>query len=256
MDTLLIEWEEGRLELNDRVKDKIILQYAYLVKHIAYRIAMRLPPQVDIEDLINAGIIGLIDAVNKFDTKRGVKFNTYAESRIRGAILDELRSLDWVPRSVRQKVRKLEKLYRDLEAKLGRPAEDEEIAQAMGIRIEELQEIVEQARGTVLFSLDELWNTEGKGDGNALLDCLMSPRDSSNDPLLSCRLEEIKERTARVIEELPLKEKLVISLYYYDELTMKEIGQVINVTESRICQLHTKAVIRLRSKLRDLYTED
>ncbi len=227
-------------------KNELILEYAPLVKYIANRIAVRLPPQIEVGDLINSGILGLIDAIEKFDPSRDVKFKTYAEIRIRGAILDELRSLDWVPRSVRRMASRLVETYSDLEQKLGRPARDEEMAKALDIGVDEFYELLHQASGISLVSLDG-WSPSFD-QKKKLVDCLAS--EGQNSPLGLLGMNEAREIVSQAIEQLPQKERLVISLYYYDELTMKEIGHVLDLTESRVSQIHTKAILRLRGRLR------
>jgi len=217
------------------------------VKYIAARIAGRLPSHVEVDDLINAGILGLIDAIDKYDPTRKIKFKTYAEFRIRGAIIDELRSLDWVPRSTRQKASRLERAYAEVEQRLGRAANDVEVAEHMGISVEDLTQMLCEARGVSVISIDEL---RGDADDNFernLLEYLADPETIQPDVKLN--LDQIYQIVADAIDNLPEKERLVISLYYYDELTMKEIGEIMDITESRVSQIHTKAVIRLRSKL-------
>jgi RNA polymerase sigma factor for flagellar operon FliA len=232
-----------------RQKEDLILRFAPLIKLIVNRIAIRLPPHVDTEDLVNAGVIGLMDAIEKYDPMRGTSFKTYAEFRIRGAILDELRTLDWFPRSIRQKVNRLETAYADLERQLGRAATDEEVAAALNIDLEEFYETLAQASAVSLVSLYDMGREEG--EERSLLDCVASGED---DPAMALESQEVYETIGRAIERLPEKERIVISLYYYDELTMKEIGKVLNLTESRVSQIHTKAVLRLRARLRSLRT--
>ena len=227
-------------------REELILQYAPLTKYIANRLALRLPPYIDVSDVINSGVLGLMDAIEKFDKAKGVKFKTYAEFRIKGAILDNLRALDWVPRSIRKTASMLENTYADLERKFNRPATDEEVADALNINIEKYHEIISQATGISLHSLEMISNQE---DARLkLLECI-AIREGSN-PLSKLRLEEIRNFIFVAIENLPENEKMVISLYYYDDLTMKEISKVLNLTESRVSQIHTKAILRLRGKLR------
>lgn len=228
-------------------RDRLIVEYAPLVKYIAHRIAMRLPPQIEVDDLINSGILGLIDAIEKFDPSREVKFKTYAEIRIKGAILDELRAMDWIPRSIRKVINRLVDAYHELEQQLGRPARDEEIAEQLGLEIEEFYELLKQAAGVPLISLDGLLNHDEKK--RSILSCLEDPKSANTFGILG--LSEIKDVIVKAIDDLPEKEKQVISLYYYDELTMKEIGKVLDLTESRVSQIHTKAVLRLRVRIRN-----
>jgi RNA polymerase sigma factor for flagellar operon FliA len=227
-------------------RQDLIVKYTPLIKYIANRIAIRLPSHIDIEDIVNTGVLGLMDAIEKFDPTRGVKFETYAEFRIKGAILDELRALDWVPRSVRKIATWLETANVALEKKLGRPAYDEELAEAMDIEVEKLHEYLSRAGGISLLSLEMVIN---KNDGKRPLMDFLSAKDDQN-PVESMKLEEMRDIVADCIELLQEKEKLVVSLYYYDELTMKEIGSALKLTESRVSQIHTKAVLRLRGKLR------
>jgi RNA polymerase sigma factor for flagellar operon FliA len=235
------------LALDVEQRNQMILEHLPLVKFIAARIAGRLPSHVEVDDLVNAGILGLIDAIDKYDPTRKIKFKTYAEFRVRGAIIDELRSLDWVPRSTRQKASRLEKAYAEVEQRLGRAANDVEVAEFMGIAVEDLNQMLCEARGVAIISVDEL---RGEGDEHFernLLEYLADPETVQPDVRLN--LDQVYQIVADAIDNLPEKERLVISLYYYDELTMKEIGEIMDITESRVSQIHTKAVIRLRSKL-------
>jgi RNA polymerase sigma factor for flagellar operon FliA len=234
-------------KIDPHQREDLILRYAPLIKLIVNRIALRLPPCVDTEDLVNAGVIGLMDAMEKYDPMRGTSFKTYAEFRIKGAILDELRSLDWFPRSVRQKVNRLESAYVQLERQLGRAATDEEVAEALNIDLDEFYETLAQASAVSLVSLYDTGKEEG--EERSFLDCIAN---GNQDPATALQSREVYETVGGAIERLPEKERMVISLYYYDELTMKEIGSVLNLTESRVSQIHTKAVLRLRAKLRSL----
>jgi RNA polymerase sigma factor for flagellar operon FliA len=243
-ETLLKEYGKA----DTRHKEDLILRFAPLIKLIANRIALRLPPHVDSEDLINSGVIGLMDAMEKYDPTRGTSFKTYAEFRIRGAILDELRSLDWFPRSIRQKVNRLESAYANLERQLGRAATDEEVAEALNMDLEEFYETLAQASAVSLVSLYDMGREEG-GEERSFLECIANGEE---DPASALESQEVYETVGKAIEKLPEKEQMVISLYYYDELTMKEIGRVLNLTESRVSQIHTKAVLRLRARLRSL----
>jgi len=228
-------------------RNEIILEYLPLVKFVAGRISARLPSQVEVDDLINAGILGLIDAIEKFDESRKIKFKTYAEFRVKGAILDELRALDWVPRSTRQKAHRLEQAYNELEGRLGRPVSDHEVVEYLGITFDEFYDMLREAAGISLISLDELRH---EGDENAernLLEFLANPDEL--DPAELLNLDQVYRIVAEAIDNLPEKERLVVSLYYNDELTMKEIGAILEITESRVSQIHTKAILRLRSRL-------
>ena len=229
-------------------RERLIMEYAPLVKYIANRIAMRLPPHIDVNDLINSGIIGLIDAIEKFDPSKEVKFKTYAEIRIKGAILDELRSMDWIPRSIRKVINKLVGAYHELEQQLGRPAKDEEIAELLGLQMEEFYKLLKHSAGAPLISLDVMVDHDDKR--RDILSCLVDPK--STDAFGALGMGELKDSIAGAIEDLPEKEKQVVALYYYDELTMKEIGEVLDLTESRVSQIHTKAILRLRVRVTSL----
>ena len=244
---LLKEWENGSREIDPSLREQLILEYTPLIKYIACRLAVRVPPSIEIDDLMNSGIIGLIDAIEKFDPKRSVKFRTYAEFRIKGAMLDELRSLDWVPRSLRQKIHQLEEVHVKLEQKLGRPASEDEMAGTLGIKIDEYYTIVNQASGVNLVSLMDLGYASENGK-EKVLDFFVNGR--REDPALQLRIKEIEEIVAGAIDELPKKQRLVVALYYYEELTMKEVGMILGITESRVSQIHTQAVIQLRGKLK------
>lgn len=233
--------------------DNLIMEYSPLVKYIAHRVAVRLPPHIELDDLISAGVIGLIDAIEKYNPGKETQFKTYAEIRIRGAMLDELRSQDWVPRSVRQKATALSTAYAKMEQQLGRPAEDGEVAGAMGISIEEFHELLQQAAGQTILSVEDLGGVDKDGEKRDIMEVLAGTKET--DPETLARLQEIREIIAKAIDMLPEKERLLVSLYYYEELTMKEIGEVLGITESRVSQLHTKAVFRLRAKLRK-FTHD
>ncbi len=235
-------------------KDRLIREYAPLVKYIAHRIAVKLPPHIEIDDLINTGIIGLIDAAEKFDPDRGIQFKTYAEFRIRGTILDELRAQDWVPRSLRKKVSRLGQVVRVLEQKFGRPPSDEEVAENMNIDMEELYKTIEQSAGFSLLNLEDLSGNLSRNKRRALLTHLSS--SDKKNPLILLNIHEVRNKLAAFIDELPSQERLVISLYYFDELTMKEIGKVMDITESRVSQIHSRALIRLRGKLKKITSGD
>lgn len=240
-------------KLNPSVRGRIINEFAPLIKYIASRIAIRLPPHIDLNDLINAGVIGLIDAIEKFDASKQIKFKTYAEFRIRGAILDELRSMDWVPRSVRQKARKVEETIAKLEYSLGRPATDEEVAKEMNVDMDSFYRLLSETASVSLLSLDDLGEDDTDLSRRNLLEFII--QDERDWPSHKLRYAEVSTMVAKAIQSLPEKERMVISLYYYDELTMKEIGHVLKFTESRVSQIHTKAVLRLRSKMNKILKE-
>ncbi len=242
------------IEISPENSEQVIKEFAPMIKYVANRIAMRLPPHIEVDDLISVGVLGLIDAIEKFDPTRGAKFKTYAEFRVRGAILDELRSLDWVPRSVRQKAASLDSVCQKLQAKFGRPPEDEEVAEEMGMTMDEFFNTLNETHSMPLLSLEDLGISNDESDQRNLLDCLAGKSDS--DPQTQLRLTELKSVIAKAIDTLPEKERLMISLYYYEELTMKEIGEVLGITESRVSQIHSKAVFRLRNKLKILIAEE
>jgi RNA polymerase sigma factor for flagellar operon FliA len=225
-------------------RDSLITETLPLIKHIAHRLATRLPNNIEIRDLINAGVIGLLDAIEKFEPERNIKFKTYAEVRIRGAILDSLRNLDWAPRSLRKKSKDLERTYAELSQKLGRPATDEEVSEAMGEDLENFHALIDQLHGLTIGSFENLSDSE---DSENYINYY--PDDGSNDPYTKFEASELTSMLAEAIEELPEKERLVLSLYYYEEFTMKEIGSLLGVNESRVSQLHTKATLRLRGRL-------
>jgi RNA polymerase sigma factor for flagellar operon FliA len=226
-----------------------------LVKYVAGRVAVGLPSNIDQADLVSYGIFGLIDAIDKYDQTRNIKFETYAISRIRGAIIDELRAIDWVPRSVRAKARQVEKAYSELENRLKRPPSDAEIAEEMGLEVDELNAIYTQLSTVSLIALDELMNVDGeRGDKLSLVETLEDTKTES--PVEAFESEEMKGILANSINRLPEREKIVVTLYYYEGLTLAEIGQVLGVTESRICQMHTKAVLALRGKIAEATQAD
>jgi RNA polymerase sigma factor for flagellar operon FliA len=235
-------------------RDGLILQYTPLIKFIANRIAIRLPPHIDINDLISSGVLGLIDAIEKYDPTREAQFKTYAEFRIRGSMLDELRSMDWVPRSVRQRSNQIQKALARLEQELGRPAEDDEVAESLGMDVDEFLKMVSRSAGMAILSLDEVIDYSGEGEGGrTILDTLSGLEE--DDPQAKHAFDELKRLLAQAIDALPERERLVLSLYYHEEMSMKEIGQVIEVTESRVSQIHSKAVARIKGRLRIMVGE-
>jgi RNA polymerase sigma factor for flagellar operon FliA len=243
-------WKEFKAGGDSAVRERLILHYAPLVKYVAGRVGVGLPPNIEQADLVSYGIFGLIDAIEKFDLSRAIKFETYAISRIKGAIIDELRSIDWIPRSIRSKAREVERAYAALEAKLHRTPTEPEVAAELGIGLDELHSIFGQVSFVNVLALDELLNVNGeKGDKVSLVDTLEDTR--VEDPVRAFESQETKHLLARAINLLPEREKIVVTLYYYEGLTLAEIGQVLGVTESRICQMHTKAVLQLRAKLAD-----
>lgn len=227
-------------------REKLISEYLPYVKRIVHRIAVHLPSHVEIDDLINVGVIGLIQAIDRYDASRDNKFLTYAVFRIKGAVLSELRSRDYLSRSNRRKVRELDNVYIDLEQKLGRAVADEELAEAMGVRLDDLYQI--KRMSSISFVSYEELGVSAEEEKAGLLGTLMS--GETEDALAMTRIKEMQKALAEAIEDLPEKEKMVVSLYYVDELTMKEAGRVLGITESRVSQIHSQAIIHLRSKLR------
>lgn len=229
----------------DSEQERLIREFVPVIKAIAHRLAYRLPAHLDAEDLVSAGVIGLMDAMTKFDPGREAKFKTYAEFRIRGAMLDEIRSMDWIPRSVHQRISLLQKTHAALLRKLGRPPTDEETAAALNMSVPELEDFLSRSQGATLVSIEDLGVQDG--DGSKIIRALV---DTENpDPLSMVVSESIRQMLTQVIQQLPENERMVLTLYYYEELTMKEIGTILKVTESRVCQIHSKAVLTLKSKL-------
>ncbi len=243
-------WREFKKTKSSALRDKFIRQYMPLVKYVAGKVSVGLPASIEYDDLVGFGQFGLLDAITKFDPDKGVKFKTYAVTRIRGAIFDEMRQLDWVPRSVRQKSKEIEDTIGDLESRLGRPATDAEVAKEMNMTEAEFQQTVMKVSGTSVLSLNDVWYSGDDSDHMSIGDSIESP--SSLNPDVQVEREEIRKVIIEAINELPEKEKMVIVLYYHEDLTFKEIGQVLDVSESRISQLHTKANLRLRAKLTNL----
>ncbi|MDH4187472.1 MAG: FliA/WhiG family RNA polymerase sigma factor [Nitrospira sp.] len=229
-------------------REQIIKEFSHVVKVMAHRLAFRLPAYMDAEDLISVGVIGLMDAMDKYDPTREAKFKTYAEFRIRGAMLDEIRSMDWIPRSVHERVSLLQRTHKELMNRLGRPPSDEEVAAELKMSLTELDEFLSRARGAVMVSLDDIQMHEP--DGQKILTMLADPHQP--DPLATILGDWERTTVTNAIQQLPEKERLVLTLYYYEELTMKEIGRILKVTESRICQIHTKAVFHLKTSLQAL----
>ena len=241
-------WRRYKHSGDTRARERLVVAYSPLVKYVAGRMASGLPSHVDEADLISYGLVGLINAIERFELAREIKFETYAIPRVRGAIIDELRSLDWVPRSVRARAREIERANAKLENRLQRAPTDEEMAAELGISTEEFQDALVQISHSSIAALDELWSvSDSSGDQVSLLDTLHDP--DAPDPERVVDAAELKDRVADSIARLPEREKLVIALYYYENLTLREIGEVLGVTESRVSQLHTKAVLRLRSHL-------
>jgi len=233
--------------LSAEKRNELILTYTPLIKYIAARLAARLPAQVSLDDLISCGTIGLIDAINKFDVSKNVQFKTYAEFRVKGAMLDELRALDWVPRSVRRKTTDLERAYADIEKQMGRPATDEEVAKTMGLALDDFYKLLDETKSVTFMDIEFLRQKTTEANDPTLSETFAM---DDRDPFTAINLSQIREIIAKAISDLPDKEKLTVSLYYQEELTMKEIGEVLGYTESRISQMHSKAMFRLRAKLK------
>ena len=238
------EWPE---KLDAISQERLVLQYTPLIKYIATRMALRLPPHISLDDLVSSGTIGLLDAIKKFDPLKNINFKTYAEFRIKGAILDELRALDWIPRSIRKKSHQLERAYTRLQKELGRPAEAEEVALSMGLSIEEYHHLLDETKSISLMDIDAVRKKISSIGEEELYEALQD--ESARDPFISVHFAELREMLMGALECLPDKGKLLISLYYYEELTMKEIGGIMGYTESRISQMHTQAIVHLCNKL-------
>ncbi len=238
-------WEDYARLKTTELREKLILEYAPLVKVVAGRLSMYLGYNVEYEDLVSSGVFGLIDAIDKFDINKEVKFETYASLRIRGAILDQIRKMDWIPRTIRQRQRQIENAMKELEQKYGRPATDEEIARHIGITDDEFLEWQNQAKAENVISLNEYIE-----QGNDIsLDKSSGTSAAYEAPERVVEISELKQVLGEALELLTEKEKKVILLYYYEELTLKEISQVLEVTESRVSQLHTKALQKMKTKM-------
>ena len=238
-------WRRYKQKGDARARQEIIGNYAYLAKYVVDRMFIQPNSVVSYDDLLGHAIVGLIDAVDRFDLSRGFKFETYGITRIRGAVLDALKSLDWAPRSVRKSEAAMKRAFASLEARLGRPATDAEVAAELGISVDELDDVLTDIGQSALLSLEDMI----VGDQSGWLTRLAGQAGPDTDPTLAVELSERKQLLAHAIDGLPDKEKLVISLYYREDMTLKEIGAVLGITESRVCQLHSKAVVRLYGKL-------
>ena len=243
-------WVSFKGQHDDASREKLILHYAPLVKYVASRVATGLPATIDQGDLASYGMFGLIDALEKFDNDRGIKFETYAIPRIKGAILDELRAMDWVPRSVRFKAREVEKAYAEIEAREKRQPTEVEVAERLGVSLDDLHDVINQISFVSVMALDEALSGSGeKGEQVSLIDTLAD--HAQPDPATGVEDEETRGMLADAINDLSEREKVVLTLYYFEGLTLAEIGDILGVTESRVCQIHTKAVGQLRTHLRD-----
>ena len=241
-------WKRYKDDADEKARERLVLAYSPLVKYVAGRMSSGLPSHVEEADLISYGLLGLISAIERFEPERAIKFETFAITRIKGSIIDELRSLDWVPRSVRTKAREIERTNAKLEHELHRAPTDQEMAKALGVTQDEFQDSLVRISNSSVVALDELWTvSDSSGDQVSLLDTIQDPQ--AVDPAHEMDTTEMKDRLAEAIARLPEREKLVVALYYYENLTLREIGEVLGVTESRVSQLHTKAVLRLKSRL-------
>lgn len=240
-------WKAFKEQGDPRAREQLIVHHIHLVKYVAGRVAIGLPAYVDTDDLYSYGIFGLMNAVDRFDHLRGIKFETYAITRIKGAILDGLRAMDWVPSSLRQRAKEMEDAYWRLESRLGRSATDEEVAAELGLAQDEFQRLLQDLSRSQILSLDEIWAGEGEEGEFTLKDLIAD--EHAEDPFASAALAEVRRGLAEGIEKLPEKERLVVTLYYFEGLTAKEIGEVMRLSVSRISQLHSKALLRLRGRL-------
>ncbi len=238
-------WESYSRSKDQKIREQLITNYIYLVKYVAGRLFASYGSNVEFDDLMSYGVFGLIDAIDKFDYSRGIKFDTYAQLRIRGAIIDQLREIDWLPRSVRQKAKELERAYTELENELGRSASDEEIADKLGVSLDDFQKKIQNVSTFTIVSLDDLLEQKREQ--------FVEPDSGTEGPEGAIESIELKNILIDTINSLPEKEKTIITLYYYEELTYKEIGKVLGISESRVSQLHTKAIIRLKSKVATIF---
>jgi RNA polymerase sigma factor for flagellar operon FliA len=244
-------WRRYKDDGDKSARERLVVAYSPLVKFVAGRLGAGLPSHVEDADLISYGLMGLIGSIERFEPERGIKFETFAMTRIRGAIIDELRSLDWVPRSVRSRAREIEAAQSKLEHELQRAPTEAELAAKVGLSEEELQTALLEIANSSVYALDELWTiSDSSGDSVSLLDTISDPR--ADDPQEALAGSEIKDALTESIAGLPEREQLVVALYYYENLTLREIGEVLGVTESRVSQLHTKAVMRLKSALQEV----
>ncbi|MGA2529349.1 MAG: FliA/WhiG family RNA polymerase sigma factor [Acidimicrobiales bacterium] len=241
-------WADFKATADQSARDRLILHYSPLVKYVAGRVAAAMPSHVDYADLVSYGILGLIDAIEKFDPSRAIKFETYGVPRVRGAILDELRSIDWVPRSVRAKARAVDSAFSKLEGTLGRSPTDRELADELEMSTSDLDDILRQTSRAGLLQLDDVLFRQGGSGGQTLGETL---QDQGDAPGATIELEETRRQLAKAIQRLDERERKVLTLYYYEGLNLAEIGEILGVTESRACQIHTKAVLHLRQRLRD-----
>lgn len=243
-------WEMYQKTHDPEIREHFVKKYGPLVKYVAGKVAIGMPSSTDFDDLVSDGVLGLLDAIEKYQLDKNVKFKTYAVTRIKGAIFDGLRERDWIPRSVRQKAKEVEGILLELETKYGRPASDEELAAALNLQIEDLNKLMISISGTAIVSLNDIWHVGSDGVEVSMEDTIEGP--VALNPEVLVEKTEVKDIIAKAIQGLPEKEKEVIILYYYEDLTLKEIGEVLDVTESRVSQLHTKAVMRIKAKLKQV----
>ena len=239
-------WATYKADGSQRARDQLIVHYSPLVKYVAGRVGVGLPQNVEQADLVSYGLFGLIDAIDKFEPERGFKFETYAISRIKGNILDELRSIDWVPRSVRAKARQIENAYASLEAKLHRAPTEDEVADELDMSVDQLQTSLSKISFVGVIALDEFVGSSDRDGGATLGDTIATDDEGPGDLF---EVQEMRGLLSEAVERLPEREKVVLTLYYYEGLTLAQIGEVIGVTESRVCQIHTKAILQLRSRM-------
>ena len=237
-------------KIDEKTKDEIIIEYAPLIKYIAQKIAARLPANIELDDLISCGVIGLMDAIDKYDHTRDNRFKTYAEFRVRGSILDELRAQDWVPRSVREKAKLLEKTYKKLEVELGRPAKDEEMCAELKCTHEEFYSLLNKSKSVSLLNIDDS-TSFSRGDKKLMVGLI--EKSQIMNPFTMVSHKNLRDKLKEEIKSLSEKQRLVLSLYYYEDLNLKEIGQILDVTESRVSQLHTQAIMKLRIRLKNVF---
>jgi RNA polymerase sigma factor for flagellar operon FliA len=240
-------WRALQESHDEGARQALVEAHVGLVRYVAGRLALGLPHYLEFPDLYGAGLLGLIQSIDNFDTSRGIKFETYAIPRIRGAILDELRSQDWFPRSLRRKAREVEDAYARLESTLGRPASDEEVAGELELSLEEFDRVMTQVSAATIVSLETELHPDEGGSVHRIIDTIADLQTAAPGDRLAD--EEMRDVIVGCLDELSERERLVLTLYYYEELTLREIGEVLNVTESRVCQVHTKAIFRLRGKL-------
>jgi RNA polymerase sigma factor for flagellar operon FliA len=237
----------SRQAYRGKTREEVVVEYAPLVRHIANRLAARLPENLDRDDLVQAGMIGLLDAIEKYDSGREAQFRTYAEFRIKGAMLDDLRASDWVPRTVREHADRISRAHTELAAALGRAPKENEIADRLGLTLDDYHDLLLKARAINLLSLEDLAPASEEGDRADIFDVIEDP--FATDPLEALSLQDMKRKLVQAIQELPDKEQLVLSLYYDEGLNLKEIGAVLGITESRASQIRTQSIARLRAGL-------